>query len=500
MWLKQQKKQINDDYVLLRQIGSGSYGIVWAAQNVHTKEKAAIKEIHNLWDHQILKLTLREIRLLRHFDHPNIIPIVEIFATQPKEKFDTIFVVSPLMDTDLHKLINSNTTLSKEHHQLFIYQLLRGLKCLHSANVLHRDLKPKNILVNKTLELRICDLGMGRGESGPSLRMTLLEQVATPYYRAPEGILFKNDSYDKSVDVWASGCILAELLLRKPIFPGNSSPELIKLIIDLLGTPTDEELDKIPKSKYKEFIASLPQQPKRDFKQIFLSAEPLAIDLLQKILVFDPEKRITVEQALQHPYLEEWHDSADEPVAESTFIPSETAGAKADKVITLEEFRELIWKEVEYYQKKKQQRAEEKQPCATDQPKPTTDQPKPTTDQPKPTTDQPKPTTDQPKPTTDQPKPTTDQPKPTTDQPNQTIDQPKQPTIDQPKQPTIDQPSTTDEPTQNLSSQNLQLSDKVQDSSVLYSSKPISGDQTRQLQTSDGQPSSSSVISQTAQQ
>eukprot|EP01121_Diplochlamys_sp_Union-15-3_P017664 TRINITY_DN6269_c0_g1_i2.p1 TRINITY_DN6269_c0_g1~~TRINITY_DN6269_c0_g1_i2.p1 ORF type:complete len:298 (-),score=42.52 TRINITY_DN6269_c0_g1_i2:84-977(-) len=275
--------------------------------------------------------------------------IRDSFTTQPFSKFDTIYMVTPLMDADLHKLINSNVNITKQHHQIFIYQILRGLKAIHSANVLHRDLKPKNILVNKSTELKICDLGMGRDDTGPSLRMTLLEEVATPYYRAPEGILFKNYSYDKSVDVWACGCILGELILRKPVFPGKSSPELIQLIIDLIGTPTKEEIEKIDKARYKEFILSLEPKKPKDFNSVFVNSEPLAVDLLQKIFVLDPEKRISVDQALAHPYLKDWHDPDDEPVANSVFVLESIEG------LSVEEYRELIWKEIEHYQQRNKQ-------------------------------------------------------------------------------------------------------------------------------------------------
>eukprot|EP01120_Amphizonella_sp_Union-15-10_P015631 TRINITY_DN8079_c0_g1_i1.p1 TRINITY_DN8079_c0_g1~~TRINITY_DN8079_c0_g1_i1.p1 ORF type:complete len:377 (-),score=44.90 TRINITY_DN8079_c0_g1_i1:105-1235(-) len=348
MWYK---KKINEKYVLRKQIGSGSYGVVWAAQSIETKEKFAIKELHHLFDEQILKRTLREIRLLRHFDHPNIIPLIDLFVTQSKASFDTIYMVFPLMDMDLHKLINSGAKITNQHNQLFTYQILRGLKYLHSASVLHRDLKPKNILVNSNGELRIGDLGMGRGESGPSLRMTLLEEVATPYYRAPEGILSKTDSYDRSVDVWACGCTLAELILKRPIFPGKSSPELISLIIDTIGSPTQDELEKIPDSRYKEFLKSLPRKPKCNFRDLFLNADPLALDLLEKVFVWDPEKRITVEQALAHPYLKELHDPKDEPAANSLFISVETGEGSSKDYLTpsRDQLRGLIWKEITYF-------------------------------------------------------------------------------------------------------------------------------------------------------
>eukprot|EP01124_Arcella_intermedia_P026462 TRINITY_DN4977_c0_g1_i3.p1 TRINITY_DN4977_c0_g1~~TRINITY_DN4977_c0_g1_i3.p1 ORF type:complete len:258 (-),score=43.29 TRINITY_DN4977_c0_g1_i3:35-808(-) len=158
------------------------------------------------------------------------------------------------MNQDLATLIHSAEVISPAHVQLFSYQILCGLKAIHSAGVIHRDLKPANILINKDLIVKICDFGTGREEN--NLRMTQLTEISTPYYRAPEGILNIN-YYSKSVDLWAVGCIVAELFSRKPLFPFSSNKSLLSSIVLTLGTPSQQVLDKFPEST----VSPTPRSP-----------------------------------------------------------------------------------------------------------------------------------------------------------------------------------------------------------------------------------------------
>jgi mitogen-activated protein kinase 7 len=231
--------------------------------------------------------------------------------------------------------------LSDAHYQSFIYQILVGLKYIHSANVLHRDLKPGNLLVNAECDLKICDFGLARGFSADPERNAgyMTEYVATRWYRAPE-IMLSFQNYTKAIDIWSVGCILAELLGGKPLFKGKDYVDQLNQILHYLGTPSEETLRRIGSPRAQEYVRSLNYMPPIPFTQLFPSANPDALDLLCKMLAFDPADRITVEEALEHPYLRIWHDPADEPSCPTEF---DFSFEEVDDVATM---RQMILEEV----------------------------------------------------------------------------------------------------------------------------------------------------------
>jgi serine/threonine protein kinase len=311
---------VDERYSLLKPVGHGAYGIVCAALDKKTNKKVAIKKIGNLFGHLTdTKRTLREIKLLTHCNHENVISITDIMRPIKPGTFNEVYLVEDLMDTDLHQIIGSPQALSDDHFQYFLYQLLRGLKYLHSAEVLHRDLKPSNLLVNSNCDLKICDLGLARVsvvETDHEAFMT--EYVATRWYRAPE-IMLSWKEYTKAVDMWSVGCIMAEMLGRKPLFPGKNSIHQINCLLDVLGTPSEDDIKNIRREKAREYIRQLPKKRKVPWRVLFPNAKSDALDLLEKMLTFNPEKRITVEEALKHPYLAALHDPTDEPSCSSKF-------------------------------------------------------------------------------------------------------------------------------------------------------------------------------------
>lgn len=333
--------EIDTKYVPIKPIGRGAYGIVCSSINCETKEKLAIKKIKNVFDNRVDALrTLRELKLLRHLRHDNIISLKDIMMPPVLRNFKDVYLVYELMDTDLHQIIKSSQLLTNDHSQYFLFQLLRGLKYLHSANILHRDLKPGNLLVNANCDLKICDFGLARTSNGRGQFMT--EYVVTRWYRAPE-LLLCCDNYGTSIDVWSVGCIFAELLGRKPIFPGTDCLNQLKLIINVLGTMRDEDLSFIDNHKARRYIKSLPYTPPIPLSLLYSNAHPLAIDLLQKMLVFDPTKRITVTQALQHPYMAPLYDPSCNPLAQ---IPVDL---NLDEDMGEDMIREMMLEEMLYY-------------------------------------------------------------------------------------------------------------------------------------------------------
>ncbi|KAK6935972.1 Protein kinase domain [Dillenia turbinata] len=330
--------EVSSKYVPpIRPVGRGAYGIVCCAMNSETKEEVAIKRIGKAFDNRIdAKRTLREIKLLCHMDHDNIIKIKDIIRPPNKEKFEDVYIVYELMDTDMHQIIRSSQPLTNDHCQYFLYQLLRGLKYVHSANVLHRDLKPSNLLLNANCDLKICDFGLARTTSETDF---MTEYVVTRWYRAPE-LLLNCSEYTAAIDIWSVGCILMEIMLREPLFPGKDYVQQLGLIMQLLGSPEDSDLGFLRSDNARKYVKQLPHFPKQSFKGKFPKMSPEAIDLAEKMLVFDPRKRITVEEALNHPFLSSLHEINVEPVCPSPFVFDFEQAA-----LTEEDIKELIWRE-----------------------------------------------------------------------------------------------------------------------------------------------------------
>ena len=305
---------VSDYYEIKEIVGEGAYGIVCSAIYKPTQQKVAIKKIQPFERNMFCLRTLRELKLLKHFNHENIIGILDIQIPYDFESFNEVYLIQELMETDLHRVIRSQK-LSDNHCQYFIYQTLRALKALHSANVLHRDLKPSNLLLNSNCDLKICDFGLARSVASHEDNFGFMtEYVATRWYRAPE-IMLTFQEYTTAIDVWSVGCILAEMLSGRPLFPGTDYHNQLSLIIDVLGTPKMDDFSSIKSRRAREYIKMIPFKRKRAFSELFPDASPDATDLLEKLLTFNPRNRITVEEALEHPYVSFYHDPNDEPIA-----------------------------------------------------------------------------------------------------------------------------------------------------------------------------------------
>ncbi|KAF4798308.1 Mitogen-activated protein kinase 15 [Turdus rufiventris] len=236
-------------------------------------------------------------------EHPNIIKLLDVIQA---ENDKDIYLIFESMETDLHAVIKKGNLLKDIHKCYILYQLLKATKFIHSGNVIHRDQKPSNVLLDAQCCVKLCDFGLARslcqlGEEQPSPALT--EYVATRWYRAPE-ILLASRSYTKGVDMWSIGCILGEMLLGKPLFPGTSTMNQIEQILRVIPAPSPEDIVAL-QSEYKASVINhMSSRQRVAFEEIFPSSTPLpALDLLKKLLVFNPDKRLTAEEALQHPYV-----------------------------------------------------------------------------------------------------------------------------------------------------------------------------------------------------
>ncbi|KAH9450571.1 hypothetical protein Pst134EB_018101 [Puccinia striiformis f. sp. tritici] len=303
--------EVTTRYTDLQPVGMGAFGLVCSANDQLTATSVAIKKIMKPFSTPVLaKRTYRELKLLKHIRHENIISLSDIFISP----LEDIYFVTELLGTDLHRLLTSRP-LEKQFIQYFLYQILRGLKYVHSAGVVHRDLKPSNILVNENCDLKICDFGLARLQDP---QMT--GYVSTRYYRAPE-IMLTWQKYDVAVDIWSAGCIFAEMLEGKPLYSLVKIVNVnqFSIITELLGTPPDDVIATICSENTLRFVQSLPKRDRIPFTTKFKNADPLALDLLERMLVFDPHKRINASEALAHEYLSPYHDPTDEPIANEPF-------------------------------------------------------------------------------------------------------------------------------------------------------------------------------------
>ncbi|KAG5522528.1 hypothetical protein RHGRI_034629 [Rhododendron griersonianum] len=455
-------------YQIQEVVGKGSYGVVGSAIDTHNGERVAIKKINDVFEHvSDATRILREIKLLRLLRHPDVVEIKHVMLPPSRREFRDIFVVFELMESDLHQVIKANDDLTPEHYQFFLYQLLRGLKYIHTANVFHRDLKPKNILANADCKLKICDFGLARVsfndapsaifwtvryntlwtmllpdgialpnsvalfspnyaikpqcvalcirleceivyatfcDAAPAvvshkiremplrnMRQNNLLEAATHFLEnlagaAPSQMpswatslkycspcsfcyclslpfgtgtllmwkllcqptykIFLLLQYTPAIDIWSIGCIFAEMLTGKPLFPGKNVVHQLDLMTDLLGTPPPESIARIRNEKARRYLSSMRRKPAVPFVQKFPNVDPLALRLLERLLAFDPKDRPSAEEALSDPYFSGLanvdREPATQPISKLEFEFERRKLAKDD-------VRELIYREILEY-------------------------------------------------------------------------------------------------------------------------------------------------------
>ncbi|CAJ1014574.1 Protein kinase domain/Protein tyrosine kinase, putative [Leishmania shawi] len=311
--------RLDDRYRLERIIGAGSYGIVIRARDIKSDNcLVAIKRVNKeIFDEVVLaKRILREIKLLAHFNDDNIIGLRNILTPEDPENFEHFYIVMDIMETDLKQVLRSGQELTEAHIQFFIYQVLRALHIIHSAGVIHRDITPANILVNTNCDLKICDFGLAKEENDQGEYMT--DYVTMRWYRAPE-LVMEGKDYSVQIDVWGIGCILGELLGSRPLFQGKDRVNQLDKIVDLIGTPSDEDISSVGSAAAQKYLKKKGYRPRPDWRQRYPNASAEALDLLRRMLVFNPKQRITVLQAMRHPFLDQLHDDADDSITYTPF-------------------------------------------------------------------------------------------------------------------------------------------------------------------------------------
>lgn len=353
------ESHILERYELIQKLGKGAYGIVWKAMDKKYKQVVALKKVFEAFRNSTdSQRTYREVIFLQDLNgHDNIVRLRNIIRA---ENNMDLYLVFEYMEADLHLVIRANI-LEDVHRQYIIYQLLKALKYIHSAGLIHRDLKPANILINSDVVIKVADFGLARSVAfmGEDNDYKLSEYVATRWYRAPE-ILLGSSKYSKAVDMWSVGCILAELLVGKPVFQGKSSLNQIEKVLELIGKPSTQDIESIESPHAETILNSLAMTKKKSFRQFFPDATDDAMDLLKKLLTFNPSSRITVEEALKHKYVAQFSSPEEETVCDHLInIPLNDFTKLSTK-----EYREAIYNHIAKKKRERRKKLQEQRSTA----------------------------------------------------------------------------------------------------------------------------------------
>ncbi|KAJ4485524.1 Pkinase-domain-containing protein [Lentinula aciculospora] len=285
------------NYVQLEKLGEGTYATVYKGRSRTTNEIVALKEIHLDAEEGTPSTAIREISLMKELKHVNIVRLHDVIHTETK-----LVLIFEFCEQDLKKYMDQHGergALDPNTVRSFMYQLLKGTAFCHENQVLHRDLKPQNLLINRKGELKLGDFGLARAFGVPV--NTFSNEVVTLWYRAPD-VLLGSRTYSTSIDVWSCGCIFAEMISGLPLFRGRDNNDQLLHIMRIIGTPSQQTFDKMAKESPEIQIKQYPRYPKQDLRSVVPKASAHAIDLLERLLKFDPAERISAAEALSHPY------------------------------------------------------------------------------------------------------------------------------------------------------------------------------------------------------
>ena len=283
-------------YLRESKLGEGTYGVVYKAIDTQNGETVALKIMKfDQEEDGIPPTTLREMSILRSISHTNIISLKDVII-QP----GSLILIQEYLDYNLRQLlIKVKRSLDLPLIRSYSFQLLCGIFVLHTHRIIHRDIKPENLLLDVKGFLKICDFGLSRYFTLPLRQYS--PDVVSEWYRAPE-LLFGTKFYELSIDIWSAGCIIAEMIRGVPLFQGDSDLDQMHQIFKVLGTPTEDTMPNY--ADLQKDFPGITQYPRADLSEILKTDDEFLIDLVSKMLQYDPMKRLTAQDALKHPFFD----------------------------------------------------------------------------------------------------------------------------------------------------------------------------------------------------
>ena len=374
------------NYFSRRALGSGGFSRVFSAQMKGKSEVFAVKLIDGMSSRIKTKTACREIKLISILAHTNIISLQDAFfdsqayiknpedisndsyfsgfPVEKKQKTEEVqldpacrgalILVYQAKAAPIRNIIRSRQILSFDHLQFFMYQIFQALEYMHRHGVIHRDIKPENILVDQNLSLQIADFGLARffyrqTDKDERTIINMTQKVQTRSYRAPE-IILTDGEYDKPVDIWAAGIIMLEIMCRKQVFEKTTWAEVLQDMFELIGKPTKADFIRLSNPRLHQYWDCFTKPKKRawaEIKPVLTDAhnkQHLAVDLVRRLVVFDPKKRLTAQEALNHPFFHFW--SYDRPCCHGKNVEVELEAAFQYEKYTTDNSIEILNSEI----------------------------------------------------------------------------------------------------------------------------------------------------------
>lgn len=333
-------------FQLAKVLQQSKEAVLVSAKDVHTDKDVAVKQVRNVANSgSRSKQELRAMRVMRHFQHANLMSLNHAYVGTSTNRSDCkhVYLVFDLVGIELGRVIASKHEFSAGEIKYIGYQILLALQQLHGASVIHGDLNPSKILINSHSGVKLC--GFGRAKGACHYTEDAWSLSSSQWHRAPEALV-EWTKCTPAVDVWSCASILADLVLKRPLFQGSDLIEQFEVMTDVIGSPSQEDIRAIEVHGTRQFVEeNFMEKARKPMSEVFQGASHEFVDLMDKILVLDPSKRISAAESLRHPYFEDLHGRSTEVVEDVQEFSFEFDG----KGVSLDVIKQALWDEIELY-------------------------------------------------------------------------------------------------------------------------------------------------------